>query len=223
MKILMVTDVYFPRINGVSTSIQTFKHELESQGHEVCVIAPEYPQHYENEPGVIRVESRSVFMDPEDRMMKKTVALKLVKELKHRDFDLVHIQTPFVAHYLGLKLARILKIPKVVTYHTFFEEYLFHYLPYAPKTLMRWIARRFSRAQCNQVDSVVVPSTAMAAVLRNYGVIKQTEIIPTGIYLPERECDNQRLMQFRSDLGIARTARAWFMSGELPMKKISNS
>lgn len=204
MKILMVTDVYFPRINGVSTSIQTFKRELERLGHEVSVIAPDYPQQYENEPGIIRVESRKVFMDPEDRMMKKSVALKLVNVLNRKDFDLVHIQTPFVAHYLGLKLAKKLNIPKVVTYHTFFEEYLFHYMPYLPRKLMRWIARYFSRTQCNQVNSVAVPSTAMQSVLNRYGVKQQTEIIPTGIDLPERECDEQSLAQFRAKLGIAR-------------------
>ncbi|MFW2372813.1 MAG: glycosyltransferase [Gammaproteobacteria bacterium] len=219
MNILMVTDVYFPRINGVSTSIQTFKRELEALGHRVCVIAPDYPQQYENEPGVMRVESRKVLMDPEDRMMKKSVALSLVDELKLMDFDLVHIQTPFVAHYLGVKLAKLLNIPKVVSYHTFFEEYLFHYLPYVPKKLMQWIARRFSRAQCNQVDSVVVPSTAMQSVLEGYGVQKPTEIIPTGIYLPQRECDEQKLSQFRSSLDIARDRPCLVHVGRIAYEK----
>ena len=44
MRILMISDVYFPRINGVSTSIQTFKRELEIAGHEVYLIAPSYPE-----------------------------------------------------------------------------------------------------------------------------------------------------------------------------------
>ena len=42
MNILMISDVYFPRINGVSTSIQTFKCEFERAGHKVILIAPEY-------------------------------------------------------------------------------------------------------------------------------------------------------------------------------------
>ena len=43
MKILMISDVYFPRVNGVSTSIQTFRHELAMLGHQVDLIAPAYP------------------------------------------------------------------------------------------------------------------------------------------------------------------------------------
>ena len=34
MRILMISDVYFLRVNGVSASIQTFRHELQSLGHE---------------------------------------------------------------------------------------------------------------------------------------------------------------------------------------------
>lgn len=66
------------------------------------------------------------------------------------------------------------------------------------------MARQFSRAQCNQVDSVVVPSTAMKSVLKGYGVTQKTEIIPTGIYLPQKDCDEHSLSQFRADPGIAR-------------------
>ncbi len=43
MRVLMISDVYFPRINGVSTSIQTFRRGLHAIGHETVLIAPEYP------------------------------------------------------------------------------------------------------------------------------------------------------------------------------------
>ena len=42
MRILMLSDVYFPRINGVSTSIQTFRRQFAALGHEVLLIAPSY-------------------------------------------------------------------------------------------------------------------------------------------------------------------------------------
>ena len=49
--------------------------------------------------------------------------------LPREDFDLVHIHTPFVAHYAGVRFARRAGIACVATYHTFFEEYLHHYVP----------------------------------------------------------------------------------------------
>lgn len=42
MKILMMSDVYFPRVNGVSTSIASFRGALERQGHSVTLICPDY-------------------------------------------------------------------------------------------------------------------------------------------------------------------------------------
>jgi hypothetical protein len=42
MNILMLSDVYFPRVNGVSSSIRTFARELEQLGHRVTIVAPAY-------------------------------------------------------------------------------------------------------------------------------------------------------------------------------------
>ena len=97
--------------------------------------------------------------------------------------DRVHVQTPFVAHGAGLHLARKLGVPVLTTYHTFFEEYLHHYLPLVPAAVTRALARRISRRQCNEMDRVIVPSQAMAEVLREYGVRKPLSVLPTGIPL----------------------------------------
>jgi len=183
VRILFITDVFFPRVNGVSTSLQTFWRELEALGHEVTIIAPEYGQQARRAPSLIRIPARVVMFDPEDRMMHKRRILDLGGELRRQDFDLIHIQTPFVAHYAGVSLARRLNLPRIETYHTFFEEYLFHYVPFLPKPWLRFAARRFSRAQCNEVDAVVVPSTAMRDVLAGYGVRSHMEVLPTGIQL----------------------------------------
>ncbi|MEO1370522.1 MAG: glycosyltransferase, partial [Acidobacteriota bacterium] len=62
-----------------------------------------------------------------------------------------------------------------------FQEYLFHYVPFAPRAWMRGLARSFSRSQCNRVGAVVVPSRAMEQALRDYGVTNRMERIPTGL------------------------------------------
>ncbi|MFZ5557738.1 MAG: glycosyltransferase [Pseudomonadota bacterium] len=185
LNVLMISDVYFPRVNGVSTSIQTFRRELAALGHRSTLIAPAYPAPYADDPDIIRVPARTVPLDPEDRMMNSGTIRRLALDLKAGRFDLVHIQTPFVAHYLGVHLSRRLGIPRVETYHTFFEEYLHHYVPFLPKSWTRGLARRFSRHQCNDVDAVIVPSRAMADVLGAYGVTRPRHVIPTGIPLAE--------------------------------------
>ena len=64
MNILMISDVYFPRINGVSTSIETFRSELTQLGVSSCLVAPTYPQG--PEPGhqdVVSIPSRFLPLD----------------------------------------------------------------------------------------------------------------------------------------------------------------
>lgn len=181
----MISDVYFPRVNGVSTSIQTFRRELQALGHQVTLIVPDYAVPHDDDGDIIRIRSRQVLLDPEDRLMQRGAVLDLLPTLKEHGYDLVHIQTPFVAHYLGLRLARELNVPVVESYHTFFEEYLFHYIPFLPRRWLRAAARSFSRRQCNAVDGVVVPSSAMLEVLRGYGVTAEAAVIPTGIELAD--------------------------------------
>ena len=44
MRVLFVSDVYFPRVNGVSTSIRTFRGDLARSGVETTLVAPAYPE-----------------------------------------------------------------------------------------------------------------------------------------------------------------------------------
>lgn len=185
MNILMISDVYFPRVNGVSTSIQTFRHELQALGHNCTLIAPDYPAPYQDDRDIRRIPSRTVIFDLEDRMMKAGAVRGMARELALGSYDIVHIQTPFVAHYLGVKLAKQMGIACVETYHTFFEEYLYHYIPAVPRALMRSLARRFARAQGRDVDELIVPSTAMRERLLEYGVSTSMRVLPTGIPAPD--------------------------------------
>ncbi|MDA8327626.1 MAG: glycosyltransferase [Betaproteobacteria bacterium] len=185
MNILMVSDVYFPRVNGVSTSIMILRRELKALGHQVTLIAPEYGLGEPDEPDIIRIKGHRVLLDPEDRLMSSLHLRTLPQQLAGQPFDLVHIHTPFIAHYTGLRLARHFGIPCVETYHTFFEEYLYHYIPFLPKGLLRYAARFFSRQQCGQIDGLILPSLAMNEALKRYGISTDSRIIPTGIELSD--------------------------------------
>jgi glycosyltransferase involved in cell wall biosynthesis len=181
LRVLMPTDVYFPRINGVSTSIETFRADLPAAGVSVSLIAPDYPDSRPNEQ-VWRVPSRSLPFDPEDRLMRWGSLRAVSKQAAAlAGVDLIHIQTPFVAHYAGLRLARELRVPVIATYHTHFEEYIQHYLPLLPRPWLKGLARRIARHQCDELDAVIVPSPAMRDTLLEYGVKAPLHVLPTGI------------------------------------------
>jgi glycosyltransferase involved in cell wall biosynthesis len=197
----MISDVYFPRVNGVSTSIQTFGRELIAKGHQVTLITPSYGAQSVEPFEVIRIPSRYLPFDPEDRIMRWGRLRDHRAALRAQRFDLVHIHTPFVAHYAGLALARWLAIPVVESYHTFFEQYLDKYVPLVPSAWLRLMARRFSAAQCNDVDALAVPSQAMLDVLVRYGIRTPASLVPTGIDLGKfSQGDGER---FRQRWGIA--------------------
>ena len=217
MRIVMISDVYFPRVNGVSTSIRTFRRELEAHGHEVLLIAPEYGEPSDDEQGIMRVPSRVVYVDPEDRMMRFAKVMELEQSLRELEPDLIHIQTPFVAHYAGVRLARSMGVPTVLSYHTYFEEYLFHYVRFLPKFLLRWAVRHLSRQQCGQVDAVVVPTQAFNAVLDGYGVPGHRHINPTGIDLTRFEHGDG--VRFKRQQGIDPTRPSLLFIGRIVHEK----
>ena len=192
MNLLMLSDVYFPRVNGVSTSIRTFARSLARKGHAVTVVAPDYgmqdgPQRHGDDDAfeVVRLPSRVIFFDPEDRLIRTDALRKIQPALARRDWDAIHVHTPFRAHALGVRLARETGVPTVETYHTYFEEYVGHYLPWLPPPLTRAFARAASRRLCGEVDHLIVPSAQMVQVLQRYGVHTPHTVLPTGIDLDE--------------------------------------
>jgi len=186
MNILMVSDVYFPRVNGVSTSMQTFCRELAANGHAVTIVAPDYgvPER-DSEFEIVRLPSSRIFFDPEDRLIHRSAMRSAVDDLAKRAWDVIHIHTPFRAHQIGVDLARRTGRPTVESYHTYFEEYVANYLPWFPTAPLRFLVRRFSRKLCESVDHLIVPTTEMADVLQGYGIRTPSTVVPTGIRLEE--------------------------------------
>lgn len=182
MRVVMVSDVFFPRINGVSTAIQTYRESLLPHGIEIELVAPDYGGGH-GEGWVRRVPARPVPGDPEDRLVRWRAMHEAVRRAVAAGCDLVHVQTPFVAHYAGVRAARRHGVPVLATYHTLFEEYLGHYVPLVPAGWLKGLARRFSRRQCNALDAVIVPSSAICRRLEEYGVHTARHVLPTGISL----------------------------------------
>ena len=179
----MISDVYFPRVNGVSTSINTYRSDLLALGHECTLVTPSYPgfDGATDDTSIVRLPAMQVPRDPEDRLFKFGEIDRWAARLRPEDVDVVHVQTPFAAHYAGIKIARRLGVPVVESYHTYFEHYLQHYVPVLPAFVTRSLARRFTVSQCAQVQAIISPSRQMADALRAYGVQTPIDVLPTGL------------------------------------------
>jgi 1,2-diacylglycerol 3-alpha-glucosyltransferase len=178
---LIVSDVYFPRINGVSTSIRCFREDHAKLGIDSCLVAPDYGPVPQDDPDVLRVPSRVIPLDPEDRLMRAAPLRAALRSPGTSNCNLVHIQTPFRAHYAGVSAARERGWPVVATCHTYFEDYLHHYAPLLPRAVGRSLARAVMTRQLNAVDGVISPSAQVKERLLEYGVTRPIEVIPTGM------------------------------------------
>src|SRR4051794_37792682 len=125
MRVSLVTETYFPQVNGVSRTLGQLVRNLTERGDTVQLVHPDYggspvPDH------VHRVRS---------------ISLPFYKELMlpvppfgaaHRAIDgfgpdIVHIATEATLGLSVLRHALARKVPTVSSFHTNFDQYSDHY------------------------------------------------------------------------------------------------
>ena len=217
MRILMISDTYFPRISGVASSIRSFREGLARLGHDVDLLIPAYGVCTSEGLGVFQAPAMRIPFYPEERLMTPLGALRIARYLASRPHDVIHIETPFMAQFWGRQLARKWQVPAILSYHTHFEAYVGHYYPWIPQAAARHWIRWISRVQCHSVQTVIVPSAAMAKAVAGYGVRTRIEVIPTGIdILPPPA---SRRAAFRALHGIAPRRPVLLYAGRLAPEK----
>jgi 1,2-diacylglycerol 3-alpha-glucosyltransferase len=212
MKICMVTDTFWPRINGVSVSISTLTRALRTLGHEVHIAAPDY-EHLptrrkfidgDRSPleGVIRFPSHAVLFFPEDSMVRflSPEYVRQQNRIRGLQFDVIHTHTPLVLGILAMYWHPIKRVPLIHTYHTLFEDFMPFYFPlcYLPprvaRTFAHWLSMNVFHWYCNNFDRVVAPSHQVADILCNYYLRCPVDVVPTGIEIERfQNGDGQRI------------------------------
>jgi glycosyltransferase involved in cell wall biosynthesis len=136
MKILIITDAWYPQINGVVKTLSEVGKVLCNQGHQVDFITP-------NEFKTFPCPSY-----PEIRLSWNT--WKLGGLIRKLDPDAIHIATPEAPLGIAARCYCIWhKIPYTSSYHTKIPEYIHMRYPFIPEGLiyrfMRW-AHKDSKA-----------------------------------------------------------------------------
>jgi len=181
MKIAFFADCYYPNINGVTTSIAECKKELENLGHQVLVYTPKVPGYQDQDPGIFRPYSLAFPFQSEYRFALP-FPLKLWKQALEQKPDLVHIHSVFNLGWMGIMLAKKLKIPVVFTHHTFWEDYC-HYFPLLPEKWGKKLARWLEKTTADASNLVIAPSNEAKNRLKEIRSKTPVEVLPTGIEL----------------------------------------
>ncbi|MBI5165817.1 MAG: glycosyltransferase family 1 protein [Magnetospirillum sp.] len=111
MRILVVSDAWYPQINGVVRTLDTLKGELEAIGHEVVMVTPE---RFRTVPCPTYPEIRLAVL-PGRRVAKMIEAAQPCA---------IHIATEGPLGWAARRWCRRRQLPFTTAYHTRFPEYV---------------------------------------------------------------------------------------------------
>lgn len=226
MRIAIFTDAFLPQLNGVVTYVTETAQKLIKRGHEVLVFAPRPKDEVRLNLGkfsfkVIFLPSLPALFYPDIRITIPTLPKSLVILRKFK-VEVIHIQAPFTVGTEGLVVAKILKIPLVATFHSFYID-----KPFFGDLKLEKFADRLHKPLWNLyasfhnlADTVVCPTKIAQSELVKYGLAKPSIVIPHGINLSSIE------KGFRTDISTIQrkfslkpTDRIAIFSGRLAADK----
>lgn len=168
MKIAIVAESFLPEMNGVTHSLLKVLQHLEERGDQVMVIAPSSQQ-----PTARTVHGaiiRRVPALPVAGYRNVRVAMGGVPRIKAllAQFkpDVVHLASPFILGYRGMRAANELGLPSVAIYQTDVPGYAAKYgVPF----LETWAWTRVERIHLGSTLTLA-PSTDSLNQLRGHGI-----------------------------------------------------
>ena len=219
MRVLITADCYLPVVNGVVTSILNLERELCLAGHEVKILTLSGSRESYTDGNKVYIGSINAGrIYPEARVGMALRNQHFEKLLEWKP-EVVHSQSEFSTFLMARKIARILHIPLVHTYHTVYEDYTHYFSPV--RSVGRAAVAAFSRKVLHASDQVIAPTKKVKTMLEGYGVQTKIHVIPSGIdmeHYKKRIVSEERLI-LRLDYGIPEHAFTAVFAGRLAKEK----
>jgi glycosyltransferase involved in cell wall biosynthesis len=177
MRIAIVTEVFLPKIDGITNRLRHTIRCLRRQGHEVLVLAPDAP--LSDYAGAKVVGIPGVPFPPYPGLRLALPEPRIVWQLRRFRPDVVHAVGPAVLGLWGMLAARALALPIVASYHTDLPAY-------AKQHRLGWLAPAvwpLIRRVHNLADINLCPSTPTRRELQRRGVHS------VGIWRGGVDCD----------------------------------
>ena len=203
MKILITSDLFTVKTNGVVTSLRNLWEEMTKKGHDVKILTLSEGRHsHKDETGnVYFICSIPIGIYPELRM-PLLYRHKLIREIVEWCPDVIHSQCEFFSYQFALHISKRTGAPIVHTYHTMYEDYA-QYIT-KNRRLSKYVIGKFSKNRLDKAERVIAPTHKVEDLLVGYDVASPISVVPSGISLDqhkERIDDDERL-RMRRALGI---------------------
>ena len=182
LQVGLFTDFYLPMVNGAVVSMESSIRGLRAAGHRVTIFAPRVPGYRDADADVCRLPSVQ-YMHTPPLYMAVPGAPGAVRRIRRSQFDVLHVHSPAAVGLMAYLAATFTHVPLIYTNHCSMTDYT-HYIKVVGGTRpARSAARWFSATSANLSDRVVVPSVKIERVLREQGVRRPIDVIPSAIDL----------------------------------------
>ena len=162
MKILIVTDAWYPQVNGVCRTLKNLGDELKKIGHQV-----EY------------IEPNQFFTVPMPKYNEIKLSLnvwpRVGRLISKADADIIHIATEGPIGIFAKRYCVKNKLKFTTSYHTQFDKYLKLYYPYLPIKL----AQKFLKGFHSKAEKILVTTQSMKDELQDIGFDKDKMVVWT--------------------------------------------
>ncbi len=208
MRIALLTDAYWPGVNGIIRFVSLHKRILEEMGHQVFVFTggPPAPQ---DEPGVVR----SFGLPHPDPGYRVTLGYSRRAVALLQTMDVLHANQPAMSGLLALRYGRRFGIPVVLTLHSRYD-LLFRSRLGVPLPIARAAIGAYLRWLLPRCDLVTAPTPEAPKVLEDIGVRACVEIVPCGV-----EWNRPPRNVTRAELGIPPSAPLAVFVGRVVAEK----
>ncbi|BBY39168.1 GDP-mannose-dependent alpha-mannosyltransferase [Mycobacterium mantenii] len=167
MRVAIVAESFLPEVNGVSNSVIRVLEHLRRTGHEALVIAPDAPP---GQPRADRIYDGIRVHRVPSRMFPKVTTLplgvptpRLVQVLRGFDPHVVHLASPALLGYGGVRAARWLGVPTVAVYQTDVPGFAASYgIPMTARAAWAWFRHLHGLADRTLAPSSVTMESLVA-------------------------------------------------------------
>lgn len=163
MRVAIITESFYPQVNGVTNTVRHTVDRLLETGHQAIVIAPGPGLTSYRGVQVVRVRHVGLPGYPSFSLGLPDAAVE--RALVAFRPDVVHLASPIALGAVGLRAARRLGVPTVAVYQTDIGRFARQYGVSAEAIVGRWVGRIHRRA-----TRTLVPSAASLADLQALGV-----------------------------------------------------
>lgn len=195
MKVLIVTDVYFPMVGGVPVSIRQLSQELSYHGNEVHILAPSSTvRNVTTKEGAVVVHKiASVTLHKKRGIRLSIDVVRIGQLIKKLQPDIIHIMTPGTTTQTAIIVAKSMGVPVVGTAHVIANNLLTPW--HLSKTVekpMEYFLNKQIIGLFKQLDFVITPSHIAAQFFQKIGFKKPIQAISNGIYLQKFQQQSEK-------------------------------